>query len=176
MTPTRWPKTPPTWMRSGPTCAGWASTGEGREYYASDYFDQLYDFAVKLIKDGKAYVDDTPVDEIRRMRGVPTQAGEESAFRDRSVAENLDLFARMKDGEFPEGSAGAPCQDRYGLAQHAPARSDYVPAFCTSPTTAPATAGLSTRPTIGPTDRATPSRESPIQSAPWSLRCIAPFT
>ncbi len=77
---------------------------EDREYYASDYFDQLYDFAVQLIKDGKAYVDDTPVDEIRRMRGVPTQPGEESTYRNRSVNENLDLFARMKAGEFAEGS------------------------------------------------------------------------
>ena len=77
---------------------------EDREYYASDYFDQLYDFAVQLIQNGKAYVDDTPVDEIRRMRGIPTQPGEESANRDRSVEENLDLFTRMKNGEFAEGS------------------------------------------------------------------------
>ncbi len=77
---------------------------EDREYYASDYFDQLYDFAVQLIKDGKAYVDDTPVEEIRRMRGVPTQPGEESAYRNRPVDENLDLFARMKQGGFPEGA------------------------------------------------------------------------
>ena len=77
---------------------------EDREYYASDYFDQLYDFSVKLIEEGKAYVDDTPVDEIRRMRGIPTQPGEESAYRTRSVEENLDLFARMKAGEFPKGS------------------------------------------------------------------------
>jgi glutaminyl-tRNA synthetase len=77
---------------------------EDREYYASDYFDQLYTFAEQLIRDGKAYVDDTPVDEIRRMRGVPTQPGEESTYRNRSVEENLDLFARMKAGEFAEGS------------------------------------------------------------------------
>ncbi|MGB3779499.1 MAG: glutamine--tRNA ligase/YqeY domain fusion protein [Tunicatimonas sp.] len=77
---------------------------EDREYYASDYFDQLYDFAVQLIKDGKAYVDDTPVDEIRRMRGVPTQPGEESTYRNRSTEENLDLFTRMKAGEFAEGA------------------------------------------------------------------------
>ena len=77
---------------------------EDREYYASDYFDQLYDLAVQLIKDGRAYVDDTPVEEIRRMRGVPTQPGEESAYRNRSVDENLDLFARMRAGEFPEGT------------------------------------------------------------------------
>ena len=59
---------------------------------------------MQLIKDGKAYVDDTPVEEIRRMRGIPTEPGEESAYRNRSVEENLDLFARMKAGEFPEGS------------------------------------------------------------------------
>ncbi len=77
---------------------------EDREYYASDYFDQLYTLAEQLICDGKAYVDDTPVEEIRRMRGVPTQPGEESAYRNRSTEENLDLFARMRAGEFAEGA------------------------------------------------------------------------
>ncbi|MDF9798149.1 glutaminyl-tRNA synthetase [Catalinimonas alkaloidigena] len=77
---------------------------EGREYYASDYFPQLYEWAVKLIKEGKAYVDDSPVEEIRRMRGTPTEPGEESPFRNRPVEESLDLFERMKSGEFPEGS------------------------------------------------------------------------
>lgn len=72
--------------------------------FASDYFDQLYDFAILLIKEGKAYVDDSSVEEMRRMRGVPTKPGEESPFRNRSVEENLDLFARMKAGEFEEGS------------------------------------------------------------------------
>ncbi|MEL6255086.1 MAG: glutamine--tRNA ligase/YqeY domain fusion protein [Bacteroidota bacterium] len=71
--------------------------------YASDYFDQLYDFAVKLIKEGKAYVDDSSVEDMRRMRGVPTKPGEESPNRNRSVEENLDLFERMKAGEFEEG-------------------------------------------------------------------------
>ena len=77
---------------------------EDREYFASDYFDQLYEFAKQLIKDGKAYVDDSTLEEIRRMRGIPTEAGEESPFRNRSVEENLDLFERMKNGEFEEGS------------------------------------------------------------------------
>ena len=77
---------------------------QGKALYASDYFDQLYDFAVQLIKDGKAYVDDSPTEEIRRMRGVPTSPGEESPYRNRPVEENLDLFARMKAGEFPDGS------------------------------------------------------------------------
>ncbi len=77
---------------------------EGRECYASDYFDQLYAWAVELVKEGKAYVDDSPVEEIRRMRGIPTEPGEESPYRKRPVEESLDLFERMKKGEFPEGS------------------------------------------------------------------------
>jgi len=77
---------------------------EDREFYASDYFDQLYEWAVKLIKEGKAYVDDSPVEDIRRMRGTPTQPGEESPYRNRSVEENLKLFEGMKNGDFDEGS------------------------------------------------------------------------
>ena len=72
--------------------------------YASDYFDQLYEWAVKLIKDGKAYVDDQSPDEIRISRGSLTEAGRESPYRNRSVDENLDLFTRMKNGEFPNGA------------------------------------------------------------------------
>jgi glutaminyl-tRNA synthetase len=75
-----------------------------REYYASDYFDQLYEFAVQLVKKGKAYVDDLSPDEIREYRGTLTEPGRESPYRNRSVEENLDLFARMRAGEFPEGS------------------------------------------------------------------------
>ena len=77
---------------------------EDREYYASDYFDQLYDLAIVLIKAGKAYVDDQTADEIRETRGTLTQPGTDSPYRNRSVAENLDLFERMRDGEFPDGS------------------------------------------------------------------------
>ena len=77
---------------------------EDRLYYASDYFDQLYEFAVKLIKKGKAYVDSSSPEEIKDNRGTPTEAGKESPFRNRSIDENLDLFIRMKNGEFEEGS------------------------------------------------------------------------
>lgn len=77
---------------------------EDRLFYASDYFDQLYDWAVKLIKEGKAYVDDQSADVISEQRGVPTRPGIESPFRNRPVDENLDLFARMKNGEFPDGT------------------------------------------------------------------------
>jgi glutaminyl-tRNA synthetase len=73
-------------------------------YYASDYFDQLYEWAIKLIKDGKAYVDDLTADEIRQYRGTLTEPGKDSPYRSRSVAENLDLFERMRKGEFPDGS------------------------------------------------------------------------
>jgi glutaminyl-tRNA synthetase len=73
-------------------------------HYASDYFQQLHDWAVQLIKAEKAYVDDLSAEEIRKYRGTLTEPGKESPFRNRSVAENLDLFARMKAGEFPDGS------------------------------------------------------------------------
>ena len=73
-------------------------------YYASDYFDQIYAWAVQLIKDGKAYVDDQTADEIRKNRGTLTEPGKNSPYRDRSVDENLQLFERMKAGEFPDGS------------------------------------------------------------------------
>jgi glutaminyl-tRNA synthetase len=75
-----------------------------RLFYASDYFDQLYEWAIQLIKAGKAYVDDLSADEIREYRGTLTEPGQNSPHRDRSVEENLDLFERMRAGEFEEGS------------------------------------------------------------------------
>lgn len=77
---------------------------EDRKYYASDYFGQLHDFAVRLIEEGKAYVDSRSTDEIRATRGDFYKPGEESPHRDRSVEENLALFARMRKGELPDGS------------------------------------------------------------------------
>jgi glutaminyl-tRNA synthetase len=77
---------------------------EDRLYYASDYFEQLYQYAVQLIKMGKAYVCDLSPDEIREYRGTLTEHGKESPYRNRSVEENLDLFERMRKGEFPDGS------------------------------------------------------------------------
>ena len=73
-------------------------------YYASDYFQQLYDWAVELIRKRKAYVDDLSAEEVRRYRGTLTEPGKESPYRNRSVEENLDLFTRMKAGEFPDGA------------------------------------------------------------------------
>jgi len=77
---------------------------EDREYYGSDYFDQFYEWAVQLIKAGKAYVCDLSPDEIREYRGTLTEPGKASPYRNRSVEENLDLFERMRAGEFPSGS------------------------------------------------------------------------
>jgi glutaminyl-tRNA synthetase len=82
----------------------WLGFTWSAELYASDYFERLYQFAVDLIKQGRAYVDSLNADEIRAHRGTPTEPGRNSPYRDRSVAENLDLFARMRAGEFPDGA------------------------------------------------------------------------
>lgn len=81
---------------------GFKWAGEPR--FASNYFDQLFDYAVGLIKDGKAYVDDLNAEEMREYRGTLTEPGKSSPYRERSIEENLDLFMRMKAGEFPDGS------------------------------------------------------------------------
>ncbi len=82
----------------------WLGFDWANEFYASDYFDQLYEFALNLIKKGLAYVDDSTSEEMAVMKGTPTTPGINSPYRNRSVEENLDLFVRMKNGEFPEGS------------------------------------------------------------------------
>src|SRR5262245_48252800 len=82
----------------------WLGFQWNAELYASDYFEQLYDFAVQLIKAGKAYVDSLSSEQIREYRGTLTEPGKESPYRQRSVAENLDLFERMRAGEFADGT------------------------------------------------------------------------
>ncbi|MFY8189222.1 MAG: glutamine--tRNA ligase/YqeY domain fusion protein [Flavobacterium sp.] len=82
----------------------WLGFEWAEERYASDYFQQLYDWAVHFIKNGKAYVDSQSSEDMAKQKGTPTQAGTDSPFRNRSVEENLDLFERMKNGEFPEGT------------------------------------------------------------------------
>jgi glutaminyl-tRNA synthetase len=77
---------------------------EDREYYASDYFEQLYQFAIKLIEKGVAYVDDLSADQIREYRGTLTEPGKESPYRNRTVSENLALFGRMRNGDFSDGA------------------------------------------------------------------------
>ena len=83
------------WLGAAPT---------GGVFYGSDYFDKCYEFAIKLIKEGKAYVCDLNADEMRAYRGTLTEAGKESPYRNRTVEENLELFERMKNGEFPDGA------------------------------------------------------------------------
>ena len=83
------------WLGAEPT---------GGVYYGSDYFDKCYEYAIKLIKDGKAYVCDLTADELKEYRGTLTEPGKNSPYRDRTIEENLDLFERMKNGEFPDGS------------------------------------------------------------------------
>ena len=82
----------------------WLGFDWANELYASDYFDTLYEYAVSLIKKGLAYVDDSTSEEIARMKGTPTEPGVDSPFRNRSVDENLQLFADMKDGKYPDGT------------------------------------------------------------------------
>ena len=82
----------------------WLGFDWERLCYASDYFGQLYEWALTLVRDGKAYVDDLSAEEIRQYRGTLTEPGKDSPYRNRSIEENLDLFVRMKQGEFPDGS------------------------------------------------------------------------
>jgi glutaminyl-tRNA synthetase len=82
----------------------WLGFAWKHEYYASDYFETLYQYAIKLIEKGLAYIEDSSSEEIAALKGTPTQAGQNSPFRDRTIAENLDLFTRMKNGEYADGT------------------------------------------------------------------------
>jgi len=92
------------YVESIKTDVRWLGFDWDRLCYASDYFGQLYEWALRLVKAGKAYVDDLTADEIRQHRGTLTEPGTDSPYRDRTIEENLDLFVRMKKGEFPDGS------------------------------------------------------------------------
>ena len=126
-------------------------------FFACDYFETLYVWAVDLIRAGKAFVDDQTADEIRETRGTLTQPGTNSPFRDRSVEENLDLFARMRAGEFPDGARVL----RAKIDMARPTSSCATPSSTgssTRPTRGPATTGASTRRTTSRTGRGTRSR------------------
>ena len=100
---------------------------QDRLYYASDYFEQMYDYAEHLIKAGQAFVCDLTSEQVREYRGTLTEPGKDSPYRTRPVAENLDLFRRMRAGEFPDGARTLAGQDRHGLPQHQPAGPGDVP-------------------------------------------------
>ena len=142
---------------------------KGEPRYASDYFETLYGYAVHLIERGLAYVDSLSADEIRAYRGTLTEPGKESPFRTRSIDENLDLFARMRAGEFEDGahvlrakidmtSPNLTCAIRCSTASGGRI------------TTARATRGASIRCTTSRTRRRTRSRRSPTRSARSSSR------
>ena len=86
------------------TSIGWGLIGKRENFFASDYFDQLYTYAINLIKKGKAYVDDSTPEEIAQTKGSTYEPGENSPYRDRSIDTNLELFQQMKAGEFPDGA------------------------------------------------------------------------
>ena len=129
-----------------------------RFFFASDYFEKMYEYAVELIKKGLAYVCELTPEQFKEYRGdVNTPA--RSPFRDRPIEESLDLFARMRAGEFPNGAM---------------TRCSTASTTCT--TTARGTSGASTPCTTSPTPWRTRWRGSPTPSAPWSLRITAPST
>ena len=135
---------------------------DGEVRYASNYFEHFYEGAVALIERGLAYVDDSTAEELRAMRGTLTEPGTESPYRNRSVEENLDLFRRMKEGEFAPGS-------RILRAKIDMASSNMNMRELATP-------GTSIRCTILPIRWRTRSRASPTRSAPLSLRTTARFT
>ena len=138
-------------------------------YHASDYFEQLYAWAEHLIKAGKAYVDDQSQDEMRINRGTLTEPGRNSPWRDRAVEENLDLFRRMRAGEFPNGARVLRAKIDMGSGNinlRDPVL--YRILHASHPRTAPS--GASIRSTTTRTGSPTPSRASRTRSARWSSR------
>ena len=127
-------------------------------YFASDYFEQLYAWAVDLIRAGNAYVDDLSADEIREYRGTLTEPGRNSPWRDRPVDENLDLFERMRRGRVPGRRAGPARQDRHGRRRTSTCATPSCTGSSTRSIRARATPGASTRPTTSPTASRTRSR------------------
>ena len=138
---------------------------DDREFFASDYFERLYEAAEHLIREGDAYVDDLSAEEIRAHRGTLTEPGTPSPYRDRPVEENLDLFRRMRAGEFEDGSR--VLRARIDMAS---------PNINLRTTTAPATRGVSTRCTTSRTRCRTRTRGSPTRCAPSSSRTTARCT
>ena len=147
---------------------------DGEVRWASDYFEQLYQYAVELIKQGKAYVEDLSAEEMREYRGTLTQPGKNSPYRERPVAENLDLFARMRAGEFSDGAK--VLRAKIDMASGNINMRDPAITASAAPTTfAPATSGASTRCTTTPTASRTRWKASPIPCARWNLQTTARF-
>jgi glutaminyl-tRNA synthetase len=151
---------------------GWADKQLGGEpFYASDYFDRFYKYAVDLIRKGKAYVDDMTPEETDAYRRL----GKTSSFRDRSVDENLDLFARMKAGEFPDGARTLRAKIDVDAA-NIWLRDPVLTGSGMQRIIAPAINGAFTRCTIGPIRSAITSKASRIRFARLSSKCTGRFT
>jgi glutaminyl-tRNA synthetase len=144
---------------------------DGDVRWASDYFEQLYAFAVELINKGLAYVDDLTAEEMREYRGTLTRAGKNSPYRDRSVAENLDLFSRMRGGEFADGAK--ILRAKIDMASSATRQ---FTASAVPTTSAPMTTGASIRCMTTRIASQMRSKASRTPSARWSSRIIARST
>jgi glutaminyl-tRNA synthetase len=142
---------------------------EDREYFASDYFEQLHAWAVQMIEAGQAFVCDLTPEQIRQYRGTLTEPGRNSPYRDRSVEENLDLFRRMRAGEFPDGTR--TLRAKVDMAHpNLNMRDPVMYRILHAITIAPATGGASIRCTISPMASRIRSSGSPIRSALWSSK------
>ena len=144
----------------------------GDIHYASDYFDRLYELAEELIKRGKAYVCELNADQIREYRGTLTEPGKESPYRNRSVEENLDLFRRMKAGEFADGQMVL----RAKIDMASPNIIMRDPALYMLTTTKPAINGIFIPCMISPTAFQTALKTSLIPFVPWNLKTTANCT
>ena len=158
------------------TSAGWASTGRTALFYASDYFEQLYEWAVQLIRKGKAYVCDLSADEIREYRGTLTEPGKEQPVPQPLRGGEPGPVRAHAGRRVPRRRAHAARQDRHGLAQHEPARPGDVPhpARHAPPHRRHVVHLSDVR--LRPRPVATPSRGSPTRSARWSTRTTARCT
>ena len=146
-----------------------------REYYASDYYERLYEFAKRLIQGGHAYVDSLSADQMREYRGTLTEPGRPSPHRDRGVDENLDLFRRMRSGEFPDGAH--VLRAKIDMASpNINLRDPALYRFGTRNITARARRGASTRCTTTRIRSRTPSKESRTRSARSNTRITARST
>lgn len=147
----------------------------GEVCYASNYFDQLHAWAIELIKAGKAFVCDLGPEEMREYRGTLTEPGRNSPYRDRSVEENLDLFARMKAGEFPDGTRSLRAKIDMG-SPNMNLRDPILYRIRHAHHHQTGDKWCIYRATTSPTVSRTPSRASPIRSAPWNSKTIVRST
>ena len=146
-----------------------------RLYYASDYFDQLYQWAIQLVRAGKAYVCDLTAEQIRQYRGTLTEPGIESPYRGRGVEENLELLEGMKGGRFPDGSRTLRAKIDMASA-NLNLRDPVVYRILRARTIAPATSGASIPCTISRTASPIRWNRSPIRSVPWNSKTIGRCT